>query len=186
MEENKFCTRCGAELPEGATFCPECGSPIGQKAAVYPAYSTASKGGVGTLGILILIYGILAIIYGILDMTSVIGLTESSYNELIETISELMGMDMSELFPVWSESLPLMMGLGMAFMTVSGILAVACYYFCKTKNNWKISVILCASSSVACLGMCCSPFYSSLGVLLFVIGIVVTALLYTKRDSFAN
>lgn len=186
MEENGFCTRCGAELPEGASFCPECGSPLGQGTMQNPSTPVRMNQGVGILGIFILIYGVLAIIYGIMDMTSSIGLTESSYNELVESISEMLGMDMSQYMPVWSDNMPMLMTTSMAFLTISGILALACYVVSKKKNDWKMTLILCAASAIACLGMCCFAFYASMGVLLFAIGLAMTVIIYTKKDSFAS
>lgn len=32
-----FCTKCGSEVPEGTTFCPKCGMPMGSAAAPAPA-----------------------------------------------------------------------------------------------------------------------------------------------------
>ena len=39
-----FCTKCGKELPAGATFCPSCGAPVGASAA-----PSASVSGFDTL-----------------------------------------------------------------------------------------------------------------------------------------
>lgn len=30
MSENKFCSKCGAQLQPGTAFCPNCGAPVGQ------------------------------------------------------------------------------------------------------------------------------------------------------------
>ncbi len=30
MSENQFCSKCGAQLQPGSTFCPNCGAPVGQ------------------------------------------------------------------------------------------------------------------------------------------------------------
>lgn len=185
MEENRFCTRCGAELPEGAVFCPECGAPLGQGSAQNPPASVRTNQGIGLLGIFILLYGVLAVIYGIMDMSSTIGLTESSYNELVESMSEMLGMDMSQYMPTWSADMPMLMTMSMAFLTISGILAIVCYVISKKKNDWKMTVILCAASAIACLGMCCFTFYASIGILLCVIGLAMTAIVYTKKDCFA-
>ena len=185
MEENRFCTRCGAELPEGASFCPECGSPLDHGSVQNPSSSAIMKQGLGLLGIFILLYGVLAIIYGIMDMTSSIGLTESSYNELVESLSEIMGMDMSQYMPVWSADMPMLMTMSMAFLTISGVLAIVCYIISKKRNDWKMTVILCAASAIACLGMCCFTFYASIGIFLCAIGLVMTAMIYTKKDCFS-
>ena len=69
-DENKFCTACGAMLPEGAEFCPECGAGIGGRAnphafAQGPGYGMQQRSGPPTVSILILIYGLLAAVFGI-------------------------------------------------------------------------------------------------------------------------
>ena len=40
-----FCAKCGKELPEGATFCPSCGAPIGGAASSAPVsgFETLTK-----------------------------------------------------------------------------------------------------------------------------------------------
>jgi uncharacterized RDD family membrane protein YckC len=38
-----FCAKCGKELPQGATFCPSCGAPVGSPAS---AASTAPVSGI--------------------------------------------------------------------------------------------------------------------------------------------
>ena len=187
MEEYRFCTRCGAELPDGASFCPECGSPIGQDAASDPDYHAAPVGqGIGFLGVMILLYGILAVISGLMDMISSIGLTEAAYHDLLQELSNVAGMDISEFMPAWSDNFPLLMTLSTAFVTISGVLAIVCYYKCKNGGNWKTCVTLCAASSIACLGMGCFPFFLSTGVVLCTIGLLVTVLMYTRRDAFPN
>ena len=30
MSENRFCSKCGAQLQPGSAFCPSCGAPVGQ------------------------------------------------------------------------------------------------------------------------------------------------------------
>ena len=39
-----LCRRCGAELPENASFCPHCETPLGEKRPVRPAPSLAVEG----------------------------------------------------------------------------------------------------------------------------------------------
>lgn len=187
MEEYRFCTRCGAELPEGASFCPECGSPIGQSAAPDPApYARPVGQGIGILGVMILLYGILAVICGLMDIIWSFGLTEASYNDLIQWLSNWTETDLSEFMPEWSDNFPFLMALSMTFQTISGILALVTYFKCKKGGDWKTCVTLCAASSVACLGIGCFSFYLSTGVVLCTIGLLVTVLMYTKREAFPN
>ena len=121
-----------------------------------------------------------------MDMISSIGLTEAAYNDLLQELSNVAGMDISEFMPAWSDNFPLLMTLSTAFVTISGVLAIVCYYKCKNGGNWKTCVTLCAASSIACLGMGCFPFFLSTGVVLCTIGLLVTVLMYTRRDAFPN
>lgn len=180
MEEKRFCTRCGANLSEGASFCSECGSSVNGDAS--PRADAAAIGRCPSFAVLFLLYGAFATILGALDAVSNFSLTETGYNELINELTSMTGIDMSELYPPWSDDMPLRLGLSMAFMSVSGLLSIGCYFMCKIKMKWKESLILCAASSVSCLGMLCSDFYGMLGVLMFVIGMLFTILLYTSKN----
>ena len=39
-----FCSKCGAELREGAKFCPECGVPVSERAAALPERERKGSG----------------------------------------------------------------------------------------------------------------------------------------------
>lgn len=187
MEGNRFCTACGAELPDEATFCPECGANVNGTANPYVHQNHASRSnGPGILPTFILIYGILATIGGLMDAVTYAGLTEGAYNELIDMISEMIGMDISSQMPVWTPSMPILMTLSSIAMLISGVLAILCYMKCKDGENWKVSVILCLASSIACIGICSYPLFASLGIPTLTIGILVTVLLYMKKDSFSS
>ena len=38
-----FCSKCGAELREGAKFCPECGAPASEREAALPERERSRK-----------------------------------------------------------------------------------------------------------------------------------------------
>jgi cytochrome c biogenesis protein CcdA len=73
----EYCSKCGAQIPEGSVFCPKCGQPVEYTERVYepevqqsvrvpprtPAGSqpTESAGGALALGIIGIIVGILLI-----------------------------------------------------------------------------------------------------------------------------
>lgn len=60
----KYCTNCGAELKEGATFCPKCGAKIGGKKPVEgqvvnnAGAQPKSKMAAGLLGIFLGAFGV--------------------------------------------------------------------------------------------------------------------------------
>lgn len=223
--QDRFCTRCGKELPEGASFCPDCGAPVDSAAAgsaprsegfctrcgaIMPAgsdrcpecgapagggygpqtapygYSAAPAKRMPGFVILFLLYGVFALVLGSLDAINAIGYDEAAYNSFIDSMDDIAGYDVSDMLPEWSSDLPLLMCLAMVFMAVSGALAIGTYYECRVKSDWKTATILCAASSVACLGMMCSEFYMSMGILMFVIGIIFTVLLYSSRNRFGS
>lgn len=40
-----FCNKCGANLPDGTTFCPNCGTPLANSGPVYPGYNPMQQPG---------------------------------------------------------------------------------------------------------------------------------------------
>lgn len=187
-----FCTRCGAIIPAGSSSCPECGAPVDGGYAQGPyeppryGYGGAPARRMPGFVILFLLYGVFALILGSLDAINAIGYDEESYNSFIDSMTDMTSYDVSDMFPEWSSDLPVRMCLAMVFMAVSGALAIGTYYACRVKSDWKTATILCAASSISCLGMVCSQFYMSMGILMFVIGIVFTLLLYSSRNRFGS
>ncbi|MDO5853894.1 MAG: zinc ribbon domain-containing protein [Thermoplasmata archaeon] len=190
MEGDKFCTRCGAELPDGSAFCPECGSPVGggfnhEAGAGYGYsdgyYRQASRPAL-SFAPLILVYGILAAVFGLLIGISVAGLTEASYNELIQTMTDATGVDYSTLMPAWSSGLVLMLCATFFAMAASGILAILCYIQCRKAENWKLTVILCGASTAACLVV--TVFSPVEGLVMVIVGALMTYLIYNRKDAF--
>lgn len=198
MEGDKFCTRCGKMLPEGSVFCPECGHQVGGEPG--QGGNDNGWGYCGTYGdagferaktgpsfaFIILLYGILAIFMGASDVVSGLGMNESTYQELIDMISQMLGMDASGYLPEWTPNTGLLMTLSSLFMLISGVLAVVCYYFCRKAKSWKTATILCAASAVAVLGMGSYSAYLSMGVMLFIFGAIVTFLVYSRKDTFSG
>ena len=62
-----FCNRCGANIPDGSTFCPSCGNQFGNVAPKTPGLGLAIASMVlGIISLLCFPYitGVLAVIFG--------------------------------------------------------------------------------------------------------------------------
>ncbi len=186
MEENSFCTSCGYNLPEGATFCPQCGANVNGPASGYdPRRGYDSRPKMGFL-ILILLYGVFATILGLLDTLSYMSLTEETYQATIDMLSDMLGMDASEIMPAWYDNMPRDMAISSACMMLSGMVAVVCYVKTKKADDFRMSVLLCAVASVLPLGMAIYPSNMGTAVILCVIGLLMTYLMYSKKEAFSG
>ncbi|MDO5862196.1 MAG: zinc ribbon domain-containing protein [Thermoplasmata archaeon] len=184
MEGDKFCTRCGAMLPDGAAFCPDCGAnidgsaPAGHGYGEGYGYQPAPR--VPWFMVLVILYGVLATIGGLMAGCTYAAMDEAYYNDMIQMMSDMTGMDYSTLLPAWSDSMHILMTVSMFAIGASGIAAIASYVLFKRGDVQK-SIILCGAASVLTLVVCAvSPFE---GIAMFVIGAVITYMLYSARDT---
>lgn len=189
MENQKFCTKCGANIQEGSAFCVECGAPV-DGGTTPPSgqdmRAMAMMYGRPTLLLaLYLIYGVLATIIGAMDTFTYMNMKESDYQSMIDTVKSTYGAywDMlKDYFPEWSDSLHTKMVVSQACIMISGIFALCTYYMCKKGNGWKIAIVLSLAASVSCLGMCVMSMEMPMAILMFVVGMVLTYILYGKRS----
>jgi ribosomal protein L40E len=115
-----FCAKCGAEIPEGAGFCPKCGTQVG----ALPKPERQDYSGIGA--ILILAGGILAIVSSLLPL---------AYMPLIRGIlSEVTRMPGLPFFVLgmWNWIMGLVL-VGALISVVLGILAV--YAFTRVRRG---------------------------------------------------
>ncbi len=186
MDGDKFCTACGCELPEDATFCPECGANLDAKTPCDPyAIGHMSKKKL-TVAPLILIYGIFALIFGMISLIDSVMLTEDAYNQTIEIVSEMIGFDISSMMIPWSDDMPLLMSISNSFLCISGALAIVDYATCKKGENHKLAYLLCAASAVSALGICAYSYNLSMGIFLCIVGLLVTFFVYRGKESFTG
>lgn len=188
-ENDRFCTACGARLPEGSLFCPECGRSVdgGENpyAGAYAGYDDRSRvQRKSSVPIFIILYGIFGLIVGASMLSFCVGLNEASYNELLQTAGDMMGSDVTGMMPAWSESLKNMLVATCVFGTVSPICALVSYVFCWRNGPWKYALAFCALADVLILGMCLTDVITA--VILFIIGLIVTYKLYTDRETFSS
>jgi len=110
-----FCTKCGAQIPEGANYCAQCGTPVVKEAAPGAAQPVQHTSGMaiaslvcGLAGFLFAPSSILAIIFGALALSHT------------NKIPELKGRDMA------------IVGLALGIVTLIGWAVLAI---------WIVSVI---------------------------------------------
>lgn len=190
-EENRFCTACGASLPEGSVYCPECGRPVGGGANPYaagpaPGYREPAMGRKSSTPLFILLYGAFGLVFGLLTLSDGITINEQVYNEMLDYVTQITGMDASSVMPAWSDSMKTQMIVSGAFMVASPVCALLSYYFCWRNGPWKNAIVLCVLADVLVLGVCAYFEYIVIALPLFVIGLFVTFRLYNERPRFAS
>ena len=187
-DENRFCTACGARLPEGSIYCPECGRPVDGGQNPYAADPGWDRGMVqrrkSSIPVFLLLYGIFGLIVSLYMLSFAYGLNEEVYNQFLQNAEEMIGSDVSPMMPPWEDSLRTMMLAASVFGIISPVLALVSYYFCWKGGPWKNAIILCGLSSVLILGTCIAS--SMEGLILFLIGMFVTFMLYRDKDTFAS
>ncbi len=186
MNDNDYCMKCGARLPEGSEYCPECGasrdgSPY--KKQVETVY--VDRQGYGrrpdTLGrtpAIILTYGILATLFGLLMFLGM-STIESTWDTLADEEGLYMGVTMAEF-----KSMATLCG---AAFLVSGICAMLCAILAKRRQMFMVCLILCIVASVSLLLMAAADTGSAvLAVILMLIGLLMANRIYSNRDSFVS
>lgn len=180
-DDARFCYKCGANLPEGSEFCPECGARTqgnsGEERAEYTAQPTRSKSqDAGILPILMAIYGILSIIFcfmlismglsidALLSMLTDMAVENPSMAEDINRIKELL--------------LSVNFNFVAIVMLLSGICALISYAGASKLEHFQRTIIFCAVATAL-------PAFTY-DIFLVIIGVIVTVLLYTKKDKFVS
>lgn len=192
-EENNFCVSCGARLPEGSVFCPECGTPLNGDAP--PRASAArnlagpAKGGNGAIPILILVYGILGLIIGVSSLFQAFAIDGAAYQSMIDQINQAFidsGMTPVDILPAWTDSTKTLMIVAAVFGTLSPLAALGSYFFCYKTGPKKTAVLLCVAATVLILGPCVFSTYTCMAVPSFIVGALISYLLYNSTDIFTE
>ncbi len=188
-DESRFCTACGASLPEGSMFCPECGRSVSGSENPYAQGPRPQMGG-GPVGapppgksaipMLVLIYGVIGVIMGAVFLNDGLAMTEDLYNGMLEELSGIMGVDAFAIMPAWTSTMQLQMIVSGAFLTVSAVCALVCYIFCWV-NQWRYALWFCVLADILVLGFCAYPYFAIYAIPLFLIGLFVTFRMYNER-----
>lgn len=185
MTEDRHCVRCGNRIPEGSEYCPSCGAGLDGSAYETRAETVymENRRGYGrrpdTLGVtptLILVYGILAAVFGIMLLVAP---SFVDWGSLADESGLYMGMTESEY-----SSSSLVMG---AVFLISGVCALIASILSKRRERFLLSWVSCLLASLVPLAMALVDSASVvLGIILCVIGLLMTYRIYSNRDSFSS
>ncbi len=175
-QEKRFCVRCGAELPADSLFCPDCGSPVDGGENIYdvnrPRFATRPDT-MGSTSTLVLIYGIFAAAFGLLMIVSWSAFTPELWQDFIQEFG-----DVGFTYDFMKE----VMGVGGACLIVSGAAALLSAFLSNKREHWMIAVVSCAVASFAVFGFGGIIF----GILLCIIGLLMTYRIYKNKDAFKS
>ncbi len=176
-DNGRFCTRCGASIPQGSSFCPECGSPI--DGGVNPHMNQGRYSPVNdpmdANWMFILVYGILATVYGLMMLGIPSAIDQAMWDEIISQYGDIFaGMTY--------EAVMSSMYLGACFAIPSGVAAIISGYLCRIRSMWIVTIVLCALASVLAFG------YGGvlLGTILFLVGMLMTYRVYRSKQYFKS
>jgi hypothetical protein len=182
MEDVKrFCTACGANLPEDGEFCPYCGKSIesdsGQsesyQSAAAPAYAAPKSGSLKDLAVLIGLYSVMAIMVGGflvfigVDIDYIMEIMQETNPDVYEQFIEL-GISTSQFAMYYI--------IPGALLIASGAVAVISCYFTLGARNYKMAYMTCVISSILSFPL----------IITLIVGIIVSSKLKNNQSSFAS
>ena len=198
-----FCSKCGAKIHESADFCPECGNPMhGGTSSTAATFNGSTVGGSYSapldkraadsrlmwVMVLTAIFAIFAIAGGAYSAFGI--------DSLIQMLKDALGTEgwtdfLNSMEITESEFHDYFMNSGYISI-VSGVLVAITLVFVAIRKNWKIAVVTCALGSISCFfilavtpsSMMASSVFSA--SLQFVIGMIVTYLIYKSKVAFLN
>ncbi|AGI47420.1 hypothetical protein TALC_00415 [Thermoplasmatales archaeon BRNA1] len=175
MEDEMYCTQCGAKISPGAKFCPECGKYVEEMEQDQPVVSGGTyyanqqyktineRSRLQFYGTLAIVYAILAIISGI----SCIATADMLADAIIEQDIDI-GMDVEEFRDT-------MVLLGVTSL-LSGMCALVGGFLVHGAKQFKLSMVLYIAATVL-------AFES---IIPLVLGVIFTYLVYKCRDAFES
>lgn len=189
-DQVKFCYRCGANLPEGAVFCPECGSSIDGSEPTRTEYTaqpvnSGSRNTLGAVPTLTLIYGILAIIGAVftilmgMSIDTILNMARDLYEE--GAISESDYNTIITLFQTFTKIVFTAVGI---ILAISGAFAIWASQEASKMQSWNKTIALYGIAALTPAFM--APFDLVTAIILTVVGLIMTYLVYTHKNDFAS
>jgi predicted nucleic acid-binding Zn ribbon protein len=174
-ESMEFCSKCGAKLRDSAVFCPECGAPIAGGSVVQSVRNEindsykkkAMTERLMWISIFLGVFVFFSVIMGAycaLDVNAIIDALKSDPEVWAEVLTYYTEAEIRSAFV-----------FGGYYLLSAGIVGAISLVFCIIKKFWIIALIMCLLASLIMLPT----------VLGFVIGLVVTYLLYTAKPAFS-
>ena len=195
-----FCSKCGAKVHESADFCPECGNPVHGGTAAASTFSGSVVGGSDStdkksaesrlmwVTVLTAIFAIFAIISGVYSVAGV--------DSMINMLKDTLGADgwvqfLSDMGVTEAQFHDYILNSGY-IMIVSGAIVAVTLALVVIRKYWMIAVATCALGSISCFfvlavipsSMVASGAFSA--ALQFVIGMIVTYLIYKSKVAFTS
>lgn len=195
-----FCPKCGAKIHESADFCPECGNPVHGVVAAAPTFGgpvvgapdmtdkKAADSRLMWVTVLTAIFAIFAIIGGIY---SVVGI-----DSMIQMLKDVLGTDgwtqfLSDMGMTEAQLHDYIVNSGYISI-ITGVIVAITLVLVVIRKNWMIAVATCALGSVSCFftiavvpsSMVSSTAFSA--AFQFVIGMIVTYLIYKSKAAFTS
>lgn len=170
----EFCSKCGAKLRESATFCPECGASVAGGSVVQSVRneikdSYKKKAMTERLMWISIFIGVFVFFSVIMGAYCAFGI-----NAIMETLRSNPDV-WGEILTYYTEAeIKNAFVFGGYYLLSAGIVGAISLILCITKRFWIIALITCLLASFIMLPT----------VLGFIIGLVVTYLLYTARPAF--
>jgi uncharacterized membrane protein HdeD (DUF308 family) len=170
---DKFCIYCGANLEEGATFCPQCGANVTREEGqqpYQPQHVQQAPDKLGSLGTLILLYGFLAIILGVFCL-AVWGAIDTIWDMIMEDEASRKLIENYD-----KETIALSMLMGGITMLASGACAIISGIKVNARENYNLALITCILATVLSFSF----------LITLIVGIVVVVKLVSGKDSFKS
>ncbi len=172
-EKYGFCIKCGQELPQGATFCPECGYRVGDSIQRMNSNPAKKPVDLNNVSILIFIYAAFAVIIGLL--CAYIALQADVLLDMLKEMSpeeyqQLIDMGVTAEMMAYIYSVPAVM------MIVSGALAAISGYLVTKRTNSQLAFVLCILASVTSFPL----------IITLIIGLIVSFKIKEGEDQFIN